>query len=384
MMLPGKTICFVSALFHPHFGGVERYTYQFSKSLIARGFQVIVITTDSDRQEYEEVIENIKVYRLPVFHSLGIRYPILRPDRNFFRIMKKIGKENIDLFVINTRFYLTSPLGLYLAGKKKKKAIVIEHGSGHLTVHNGVLDFFGRVYDHALTGIVKAFKPEFYGVSKACNEWLEHYGIKANGVLYNGIDASYSVPDPVDIRKQYHIPGDGLIITFAGRLVKEKGILVFLKALESLNEGHRNLFFFIAGSGPAHPGPDEKTTDLQHTFFPGPLEFNEMQNLLNYTDIFVFPSTHPEGLPTILLEAGLSKCAIIATPVGGVKELMPDPSLGISISPGDPADIMRAIELLNNDRAYLARLKENFHRFVLENFNWKVLSGKFIGMFLTG
>ena len=62
-----KTVAIFNGYYLPHLGGVERYTYNISKKLRERGYNVIIVTTQhSDDLLNEEVQEGIKIYRLPV------------------------------------------------------------------------------------------------------------------------------------------------------------------------------------------------------------------------------------------------------------------------------------------------------------------------------
>ncbi|MBU1091671.1 glycosyltransferase [Patescibacteria group bacterium] len=71
-------------------------------------------------------------------------------------------------------------------------------------------------------------------------------------------------------------------------------------------------------------------------------------NYLKAFDIFVLPSIK-EGLPYVLLEAGLARAPVIATRVGGIPEIIEHKKTGILINPGSARDIKEAIEELAND-----------------------------------
>ncbi|XP_018645228.1 dna2/nam7 helicase family member, putative [Schistosoma mansoni] len=68
-------------------------------------------------------------------------------------------------------------------------------------------------------------------------------------------------------------------------------------------------------------------------------------SLLSQSDIFVNPSIYAEGLPTAVLEAGMLKCAVLATDRGGVKEVITSPSQGIIID-DTISDIKRQLDYL--------------------------------------
>src|SRR5699024_9296629 len=110
---------------------------------IAKGYNIIVVTTQ--HEEYlkeEEVVDGIKVYRLPIRSVWKNRYPFLKKNKEYRRTLEKIKSENIDYYVVNTRFYMTSILGANLASENGKEAMIIEHGTTYLTLNNPVVDFF--------------------------------------------------------------------------------------------------------------------------------------------------------------------------------------------------------------------------------------------------
>lgn len=59
-------ICFFSAQYLPHMGGVENYTYNISKELIRKGNEVIIVTSHVKGQKYYEICEGIEIYRITI------------------------------------------------------------------------------------------------------------------------------------------------------------------------------------------------------------------------------------------------------------------------------------------------------------------------------
>ena len=60
----GKWYCFFSAQYLPTMGGVERYTYNLARRLIAKGNRVTVVTSNIQGLPAHEVSEGIEIYRL--------------------------------------------------------------------------------------------------------------------------------------------------------------------------------------------------------------------------------------------------------------------------------------------------------------------------------
>lgn len=81
----------------------------------------------------------------------------------------------------------------------------------------------------------------------------------------------------------------------------------------------------------------------------------EKEELLCDSDILVLPS-YSESFPMAVLEAMNHECAVIATNVGALPEMIADGSEGILIRPGDQGALTSAIRLLLSDQAERARL----------------------------
>jgi glycosyltransferase involved in cell wall biosynthesis len=376
-----KTICFFTTYFIPHLGGIENYTFNLAKSLFEKGYKVIVVTTNTEKLSEKDVVDGIIIYRLPIFHFTRERFPIVKPTLNYFSLIKELTKENLDIAIINTRFYLLSITGLILSTKLRIPAVMIEHSAGHFSVSNKVLDKLGEIYEHGITWIIKSFKPHFYGNSKAGNQWLKHFGISSNGILYNGIDSTYRIRDSFDFRNQFNLTKDTLLITFLGRLIEEKGVLEFIKAANELKKDltlNAKYHFFIAGSGPLDNYIDKSLKKDEIVSYLGSISVDQLVCLLDQTDIFVFPTNMPEGLPTILLEAGLSKCAVITTDRGGCTEIIPDNTYGIIIKNNSYVEIRDAIINFLDNPGYRESASHKLYEKVIHEFTWAQLSSNFI------
>lgn len=364
-----KTIGIFTGYFIPHLGGVERYVDKLSGALQRIGYRVVVITTsDGTQKEYEEDGTRC-VYRLPILKLFKERYPIPRRDESYNRLIKAIYEEEIDYFIINTRFHLTSLIGARMANKTSKPCILIEHGTGHFSVGVKYLDFIGAIYEHALSGVLKKYVAHYYGVSKKCVEWLRHFGIKGHGVFYNAIDKEDA--EIADDRYKECYAENVTLITYAGRLIKEKGVLNLIDAYQDLIKKNpmMNVRLAIAGDGDLMHFLKDKYGDDESIDLLGKLNRKDMMSLYARTDIFAHPSQYPEGLPTSILEAGLMECAIVATPRGGTEEVIVDGNHGIIVE-GSASSLYEALYLYINDKDLRQRSAVNIKKRVETIFEW--------------
>ncbi len=111
--------------------------------MVARGYRVIIITSKhSNDLSHESIEEGIKIYRLPIYNFGKKRYPFPRKNKTYKELLKKIKAENIDYFVINTRFQLPSLIGAKIAKEQGKQAIFTDHGTTYLTINSNSIKYY--------------------------------------------------------------------------------------------------------------------------------------------------------------------------------------------------------------------------------------------------
>lgn len=355
----------------PHLGGVETYTQKLVNELIKLGYKILIVTSNHDNlPEYEEK-GNLKIFRLPILKLFSARYPLFKKSKNYKKILSRVMDEKIDYIISNTRFHLSTFIGIEVAKEKKIPILLIEHGSSHFTIGNKVLDSFGAIYEHQLTNKLKKNIDYFYGVSEKCNEWLKHFGIEADGVFYNSVDK-----EDCDKYKNKHYleKNNKTLIVYAGRMIKEKGVEELLKAYEGIKKIYPETKLVLAGDGPILEEMRRKYQDEQVEFV-GRLNHEQVMALLNDADIFVYPSMFPEGLPTSVLEAGLMKCAVIATDRGGTKEVINDDKYGMIVEENSES-IRKALEKMLKDPNRRRSIGNNLSERIKRNFTWNVTARK--------
>lgn len=368
-MTDKNKVAIFSGFYLPFLGGIERYTNKLSAELTRLGYKVVIVTTNHDNlNNYES--GNLAIYRLPTRGLFKNRYPIIRHGQEFYDLMSQIEAERVAHVVCNTRFQLTTILGARFAKKHNIKPIVIEHGSSHFSVGNKLLDSFGVLYEHCLTSLVKFYVKDFYGVSERCNQWLKHYHIKAKGVFYNSVDGD--TYDKFKSSKYKRNFGDKIVISYAGRVMREKGVEMLLDSFIGLDDS--NTVLVIAGDGPLLSFLKDKYKNPR-IFFEGKLDYDDTMRLLGRSDIFCYPSMYPEGLPTSILEAGIMKSAVIATDRGGTKEVITGPEYGIIVDENRES-LTKALIDLAGDVKRIKLLGNNLHNRVKDEFTWKVTAEK--------
>ncbi len=136
---------------------------------------------------------------------------------------------------------------------------------------------------------------------------------------------------------------------FLGRLSGEKGTRDLVALAPRLLAGSPTATLAIAGDGPDSTwlGPAlEDLPDNDRVTWVGAVR--DAGGFLAGIDVLLMPSLS-EGLPYSLLEAMAAGCAVVAYRVGGIPEVITDPSLGILVEPGDLDGFVAAVLELAGD-----------------------------------
>lgn len=320
-----KCIAILSANYYPNIGGVEAYTKNLAVELVRMGHRPVVVTNNCfDLPTFEVLPEGFEIIRLPCYPLLGARLPIPRIGREFADAWELVSSHKFDGILINTRFYAHTLLGLRLAKEQHLKPVVLDHGSKYLTFGNPVLDVAVRIYEHAITSVVKRADPVFCAVSKKGCEWLKTFGIEASGILPNAIDVDAYINGASgrDFRKECQLSSNDILICFVGRLIPEKGIDSLLEAMGQVEDLPVKLA--VAGDGPLRNKLD---FGAENVVYLGPLSTKDVAALYLSSDAMCLP-TRSEGFCTSLLEASACGIPSIIPDVGGVDEVMAEPGCG--------------------------------------------------------
>ncbi len=367
----GKTIGIVSSYYLPHLGGVEQYTDGLATALTAMGHRVIILTCDIDDDPGVEIRrDGVVICRVPA-RNFRDRFPIPRGSFKNSEAWRCAAAVDFDGIIVNTRLYPLSLHGVQLAREKGIVPIVVEHGSGSVTLGNAAVDFVFHAYEKWLFRKIAAYRPQFCGVSKKSAEWLAELGVKAAGVIPNAIDAEgfREQASVRDFRAEFGVSDKTPLIVFAGRLIREKGVMIFADMASMMGERKSEACFAIAGEGPEQAHLEARIGPNVHML--GRLERPDMAALLRQADIFCFPSMYPEGLPTSLLEAAACETYIVSTDVAGARDVVPDELLGTVLPQASAEWFVDAVEAAIDSARESRQAAEKCRRHVEESLSWE-------------
>ena len=171
-------------------------------------------------------------------------------------------------------------------------------------------------------------------------------------VIMNGLaDEELRLREPkAKLRRELGLPEGAPVVGAIGRLGRQKGYDVFIRAARLIHERRPDVHFLLVGKGP-YDVPLRKLASelgLDNCFhFTG--ERNDVLDIFPLIDVFVM-SSRWEAMPYALLEAMGAARPIVLPPVCGLEKLVENGRAAAIIPPEDPEAICRAVcELLDDE-----------------------------------
>lgn len=367
-------IDFVTSFFPIKYGGAEFSIELLSKSLIKRAVRLRIITTRKlDRRE-----EN--VFAIPNTYIIPKKFMILGNS-----IIDKFISKNLEKLIENDKPDLLHIQDMYIlpaavaVAKKLSIPVVV-------TVRNNILQpyhisfpfsYMLHIRDHTLLKFLKKVNA-IISVSEYIKSELTDAGIDSNKVytIYNLHPSRKSVAQKKYSKK---------VILFApGRLSKEKGFNVLIKALKLVTQKKKYVELFIAGDGPERRNLEKlvKNFDLEkYVKFHGKLSYEDIMSLYTDSDIVLLSSIHPEPFGRISIEAMVAGKPVIASNIGGIPEIVENGVTGILVPPNNPKEFADAIIKLIEDENLRKEMGKNGRKIVNDKFNSKKITDQTIELY---
>jgi teichuronic acid biosynthesis glycosyltransferase TuaC len=154
----------------------------------------------------------------------------------------------------------------------------------------------------------------------------------------NGCDATIFHPQSrADARTAFDIDADAELVVYVGRLVPEKGLRELLDAMASLAPQRPKLQLALIGDGPMRAELDARVAadPTLRVRLPGAQGPHDVARWMVASDLVTLPS-YSEGHPNVLVEALACGRPVVATPVGGIPEVV-DADCGLLVPARDAA-----------------------------------------------
>lgn len=362
--------------------GADKILLQLVTGLDKERFRPIVVLPNDGVLKEKLLANNIETYvisypilRRKYFTPRGIFSYISHYEKSCKNIINLLQKKEIkvDIIHINTMAVLE---GIYL--KKKLNTKLYWH------VHEIILS--PKPVAEILKHLVGRYSDKIIAVSEAVKNNLSYSNNISSKihVIYNGIDSNKFNPkvDYEYLLNEWKVPSNSIRVGMIGRVNGWKGQDDFLDATVPLLKKYTNLYLFIVGS--AFEGQEWRVKNLKNRIQEEPnndrIIYSEYRSdnaaVENMFNILVLPSTSPDPLPTVVLEAMGCGKAIVGYRHGGVKEMVVDKWNGLLAIPRSTDDLKQKIDEVISDGKY-EQMGKNSRKRQVQYFSLQTFIDKF-------
>jgi len=368
--------------YRPYVSGVVRSIDTFSTELLALGHEVYIFGPRYYPSQYEDAaalsdddVPATKVFRywsIPVPMYKGFTAPV--PISAQAELL--CADLGIDLIHSHTPFAMGT-LGALLARRLRLPLVFTHHTMYHEYVHYipGVRSALKEMMLRYVGAYCRRADLVITPTPQIRDFAVEAYGLKDKPVkaIPTGIDVdAFGRGDGRAVRARFAVPEDAPVLTFVGRLGREKNVELLLKAFKIVVRRRPDAHLMLVGDGPLREQLEETAAGAGlsgRVHFTGTLTKPEVIDVYHAADLFVIASvTETQGLATLeAMAAGLPVAGVNAP---GTADMVEHGVQGL-LTPEDPEALAEAVlTLLNDDgqrRAFAARARARAERFSARN-----------------
>lgn len=377
-----RRIALISSSFHPHFGGVEEHTLNVAREFASRGHAVVVWTVDRGENLGRGTVEGIEVRYLPTPLPAASPGAVLRFIRAF-RPAWRLWRAAFDDFrpeVLHVQCF--GPNGVYalaLHHRTRTPMIVSSHGETFADDHAAFEE--SAQLRWALAGALRRAHA-VTGCSQYVLDDLARFAAVDGVVVPNGVD--FDEPSRVGTTQLPYSPTDGPTVFAIGRIEEVKGFDVLIRAFAQA-ELPRGTTLVIAGDGSRAAHLRRLAAELGvggSVMLPGRLSRAQVLRALVDATVVVVPS-RLEAFGIVVLEAWRSGRPVVASAVGGLRELVSDGVDGVLVDPADVSALADALVRVVCDPGLQERIGAQ-GRETVRRYTWAATAERYLHLYPGG
>lgn len=330
-------------------GGLGRHVFDLTHALADMNYEVTLLTISSEEElpDYENPYPSLHIYRLKPIQISNRSLVEWIMNHNLAFVQFLLSNRMIDFDLVHAHEWLTAGAGKSIqkifhvpmiatihATELGRNSEIVSSMQKHIHEEEGLLveaaDKVIVCSDYMKGELIKQFKIPFKKLS----------------IIPNGINPLKN--NMYDKNSNKHQMGSLLerpFIFSMGRLVKEKGFDVLLRAIPGILARFPKIHFVIAGDGP-HRNEYEKIAkqlNVQKSVtFLGFINEEFIHILLNHCMMNIIPSFY-EPFGIVALESMAAKRLTIASNTGGLKEIVCHLRNGLLFERGNSAELASVV-----------------------------------------
>jgi len=364
-MLQDNKINILHVIASNFYGGPEKQIIFHCKFYDKNKYHISVASFIEGNSQ-NEFVDILKKDNIPAF---AINHKFLFDLSIISQLKKIITNNNIDILI--THGYKSNIIGYYA-----NRSCGIPHAMyvRGWTAEGWKIKLYNKLEVHYLK---KA--DLIVTVAKSKENNLIKLGIKSKQIrsITNAVELpGLSSLNGISLKDEFNIHNNKLLILAAGRLSPEKGHEQLIYALHELYNSEKSFKCIIFGDGPLKSELiklRDKLNLKDNIIFAG--FYPDWKIYLNEANLLINPSLS-EVMPNVVLESLSHKCPVIATDVGGVKELIIDGKTGFLAEANNPHSIYKCIIKYLANRDKISEIVENGYKHVVNNFSFEKQADK--------
>ncbi|MCI5221811.1 MAG: glycosyltransferase family 4 protein [Candidatus Electrothrix sp. AR4] len=401
----GKILCVTSNLPRWQGDSTTPFVLHLAQDLQELGWHVDILAPHAPNAAEQEILNGVHIERFrylwpkssqTVCYQGGALINLRKNPLNKVKLPALVGAELAavtkrvlarDYDIIHSHWLLPQGFTGMLAQKLKPIPHVV-------TVHGGdVFGLRGQILSIAKRAVLNTASAVTVNSSVTENEVMQ---------LTPNLDTVHRIPMGVSTQlpnsgykqltesiRQRYCKGKGPLVLFVGRLVEEKGVEDFLRAIVIVRKQFPEVRALIAGAGQDRTYFERLSISLKLddcVKFSGWVTPEEIPAYYLAADIFVGPSRRAEngwveaqGLT--FLEAMTSGIPVIATRLGGVVDSVLHEETGLLVDERSPQQIADALHRLLSDKNLRQQISRNGRKMVDSQFSRQASAETFSSLF---
>jgi glycosyltransferase involved in cell wall biosynthesis len=364
----------VVARFPPAIGGMEEHVYQISLELSKRGHKVSVITSNEvdgkTSAAQEEIMQEIRVYRHPLFMSKEMREYWFIPG--VFKLFQKIGA---DIVHVHGYRCLSSFTAISLAHFKHTPIMFTPHGIYPPKSFSNAL--IKLSFDHTLGRLMLDFADKIIVLSDHNRRLLLQMGASANKMVIvpNGVNVETYKNLPKNTRTLKELGSQGPILIYVGRIDWNKRVEKIVESMPKILKNFPSAKLVIVG--PDYAGCSgallnlAKKLDVKHSLvITGKVSAERLLEFYSVANVFIMPSSY-EGFGLSMLEAMTCKIPVIVSPTGGPKDILSHGVNSWFLEEATPEEISESVSSVLTNPQLREKLVKNAFELVKAKYTWE-------------
>jgi len=365
-------------------GGAQEHVVLLCEGLARRGHDVVLVTGPALGPEGQLMDRACGGgYRVVELNCLRRAVNPFYDVAGYLKL-KKLLKQ-LDPDIVHTNSAKAGILGRLAAGaiKKGNRPLIVHtvHGLSFHPYQSAILNRFYITAERIATKHTGAF----ISVADAMTEKCLAVGIgKAEQFvrIFSGMETQHYLDQLGDqriteIRREFDIPDDAIVITTVARLFELKGHEYIIASAKKLAMRHKNVIWMFVGDGNLREQLARQIAEagLTERFrFTGLVAPRRVGELLHASDILAHPSLR-EGLPRTFPQAMLCGKPVISFDIDGAKEVVNERT-GILVEPEDVQGLIDAQDKLIGDADLREQLGAAGRRFCRREFDHELMVEK--------